>query len=168
MPSIGTAVSIERYRTDNVIAPSGTSDTHPRVHENGQIEINDLLKPTFRQLAVLRNLETNWDGEGGRPVSVFTIAKAISLFPEIVCMFYRVVQDAIRPYDVAPMGDGGVQLEWRGPYGILQLEVHADGTYAYLLIEGEGENRRFEEADNIRSSNVKMLLSRIFQTPMER
>jgi hypothetical protein len=99
---------------------------------------------------------------------VFTLANAISLFPEIVCEFWREVDDAVRPYDIAPMTDGGVVLEWRGVGGNLELEVHPGRKFSYLLIEGEGENRRFEEGDDIPRSSIISLLSRIFRPQGER
>ena len=130
--------------------------------EDGTIELNDLMRPTLRRLAQMAIPGGNWDEESGKPISVFTISKAIRLFPRIVCTFYRDVTEAVRPYDVAPMNDGGIQLEWRGPGGILELEVHPDAGYGYLLIEGYGDNRRFEESDTINEVQVIPLLSRIF------
>lgn len=166
--SSSSATGAESYRAGSVIAPSGTDSVAARICEDGSIELNDLMRGPLSQLAQFRNLPVDWDDCGGVPISVFTLSKAIELFPDVVCEFYRDVKEGVRPYDVAPMGDGGVQLEWHGPSGILELEVHRVEGYGYLLIQGEGENRMFEEGEISTPSQVMNLLSRIFRPQAER
>lgn len=161
--SSSSATAAESYRAGSVIAPSGTDEVAARICEDGTIELNDLMRGSLSQLAQFRNLPLDWDDCGGRPISVFTLSKAIELLPDIVCEFYRDVAERVRPYDVAPMGDGGVQLEWHGSGGVLELEVHRAEGYGYLLILGAGENRTFEEGKISKPSQVMNLLSRIFR-----
>lgn len=166
--SSSSATGAEIYRADSVIAPSGTDCTAARICEDGTIQVNDLMRGTLNRLANLTNLGTNWDGEGARPVSVFTLANAIGLFPDIVCEFYREVERAVCPYDVAPMTDGGIVLEWRGEGGTLELEVHQGRKFSYLLIEDGGDEKHFEESENISRREIIPLLSRIFRPRRER
>jgi hypothetical protein len=163
-----SAIIAANYKASEVMSPSGTVANPAAIREDGSIELNDLMRTTLARLAQLRMLGGDWDGEGGKPISVFTISKAIRLFPHIVSKFYREVGEGVRPYDVAPMSDGGIQLEWHGSGGILELEVHPNDGYGYLLIEGSGENRRFEESDRITDVQVIPLLSRIFNPQPER
>ncbi|HKV38013.1 MAG TPA: hypothetical protein VJX67_02280 [Blastocatellia bacterium] len=65
------------------------------------------------------------------------------------------------------MNDGGVQVEWRGPGGTLELEVHPGRKLDYLLITGQDENRIYEENEDISKDRLMNLLTRIFLSPQE-
>jgi hypothetical protein len=42
------------------------------------------------------------------------------------------------PFTAAPLADGGVQVEWRGPGGTVEVEISPEGAFGYLLLRGAG------------------------------
>ena len=58
------------------------------------------------------------------------------------------------------LADGGVQVEWRGPRADLELEIRAMEDLAYLFVDRHGDERRFEEADDVSWSGAVDLVAR--------
>lgn len=156
------------YRSDHLIAPSGSGFEEARICEDGSLQVGGLMLPILRELAQYAIVRESSDNYIGHPITRFTITRIAELLAKVFCKFYRSVNDALCPYDVAPLGNGGAQLEWRGPGGTLELEVHANGSYGYLLIQGEGQDRRFEEDDDISEDKVLSLLSQVLCPDQER
>ncbi|TAE92181.1 MAG: hypothetical protein EAZ79_30395 [Oscillatoriales cyanobacterium] len=71
------------------------------------------------------------------------------------------VGDLILPYDAAPIANGSLQLEWRSPYGNLEVEIKPDMSFSYLLIKGEGNERKFEEKNEVSLSEVLNVVSQL-------
>jgi hypothetical protein len=50
---------------------------------------------------------------------------------------------------VAPVADGGVQLEWDGPGGHLEVEIDHHALLSYLLVQDGPHGRSFEERHDV-------------------
>lgn len=87
----------------------------------GRVSVADYLA----RLDGFAVLEGDWDSYGGLPISPAAIALArrlVECFGAGGCL----------PTDVAPICDGGIQLEWEPQGHILGVEVMASGQ---LLID---------------------------------
>jgi hypothetical protein len=131
------------------------------VHEVSRQSSEQLVLSVLRRLLDFSNLEPDWDSYGGRPISLKAVEKADALFAEVVNRFYPIEGERVCPFDVAPLKSGGVQLEWRGSNGSLEVEIHPDEGFGYLLIQGQGNSRHFEEGENVTASEILLLLSRV-------
>jgi hypothetical protein len=69
------------------------------------------------------------------------------------------------PYAVAPVSDGGVQLEWRSSPLEIEVEVGPLGELGYLLIDGRVAERRFEEQGNVPTQPVLDLVTLLLTEP---
>lgn len=109
------------------------------------------LRPTLEQLAGFAALPPDWDSYGGVPSSPRAVSTATELLVLVADRLAHREPSAIVPYAVAPIADGGVQIEWHGPRQEIEIEIEVgpNGRLNYLLIEGRGEQRRFDEGSNV-------------------
>lgn len=129
--------------------------------DDSQQDLDLLLKPTRERLSKLARLRADWDSYGANPVSGAAVVRTDRLLSEFVTSFGDLIGTGIRPYAVAPLANGGVQLEWRSPDGFLEVEVGPDGDLGYLLAEHQGNDRVFEEGDGVTAAEVLELAARI-------
>ena len=107
------------------------------------------LQPAFERLEELAGLGPGWDSYGAAPISARAIASVRRLLAAIASEVDDPAGDRVRPYVVVPIANGGVQIEWRGPGGSLEVDVGPAGDLGYLLITGEEPARTFEERDGV-------------------
>ena len=136
-----------------------TTATHHLDDSKQDLEM--LLKPTRERVSRLAKLGENWDSYGANPVSDAAVVRTERLLSEFVTSFGDLIGTGIRPYAIAPLASGGVQLEWRSPDGFLEVEVGPDGDLGYLLAEHQGDERVFEEGDNVTAAEVLELAARV-------
>ncbi len=109
------------------------SETLARVQRNQRALIR-----SHETLQALSHLEADWDSYGAVPPSPQAIATAYG----IVLHLWRELADTtatgIEPWTTAPLHNGGIQFEWKGPLGIVETEVGRDGTIS-LLVEQDDE-----------------------------
>lgn len=65
------------------------------------------------------------------------------------------------PENVVPLDDGGLQLEWSGPGGLLEVETHPDGQRTCLLGLGPREPRTYQEWEHVGVGHVLQLRARL-------
>lgn len=100
--------------------------------------------PSIRQLDALRSLGADWDSYGGAPISdkALSIARAI-----LTDLSFQPVDPAfVVPFHIAPVPNGGLQIEWRRAdgSGSLELWIDPDGRVDALIDRPFGEPR-FQE-----------------------
>ena len=127
--------------------------------DHSQPRADALVRPARERLAQISRLDRDWDSYGAEPLSQKAITRANKLLGSVGGYFADLLGEQIRPYAVAPLASGGVQLQWRGPGGDLEVEVGREGDLGYLLVEGVEPNRTFTEADEVTSSEVLDLLA---------
>jgi hypothetical protein len=114
------------------------------------------LQATLNRIAQFASLETDWDSYGGEPPSPVARAEAGRWVEIVADIFGGRAGDTSIPYSVAPLADGGVQLEWRGRNGVVELEVDPDGALGYLFLAGD----QTEDGDGATWSDVLRRLLR--------
>lgn len=119
------------------------------------------LDQTLERLKELAQLEPDWDSYGSAPVSSVALVKACQLLFHVKNSLSDLVGEQLIPFDVAPIADGSLQVEWRGPHGHLEVEIIPDSDRTYLLVKGEGSDRFFVEKHQVSLSEVLNLVSQL-------
>jgi hypothetical protein len=147
---------------------ASTAADHPP-HQQGSAvpratdrEIAPRLEATLRRIAQFADLRPDWDSYGGDPPSPRARTEAGQWVEIVADLFGARAGDAAVPYSVAPLADGGVQLEWRGRSGVVELEVGPEGELGYLFLAGAEGGAPAEEGDDASWSDVLRALSRVF------
>lgn len=90
-----------------------------------------LLQPALAQLQRFETLRRGWDGYHGLPVR----PKAAVLARVLLSVLVH--DDGPTP-QLTPIGDGGVQMEWRVSGSMLEIEASAEGTLRFFARRGDG------------------------------
>lgn len=109
-----------------------------------------ILQPAFDRLAELARLEVDWDSYGALPPSPEALDAARSFLITVVEQFGDAAAERVVPYSLMPIVDGGIQLEWRGATGAVELNIGPTRAMSFLLIERHGEQETFSEGSNLR------------------
>ena len=98
-------------------------------------------------------LPSGWDTYDAKPIAATAIHLARQLLSAVARRFANHTSRA-EPFFVAPLPYGGVQIEWRRANKEIEVEIAPDGRFGYLLTTGEGENRTFEERENVSADEI--------------
>jgi hypothetical protein len=104
------------------------------------------LLDVAREIDEIATLKPGWDGHDAPVLSGLVASRAFLLLLSL--------EDATGgavplPATVAPIADGGLQLEWDRDRLQIEVQVAPDGTYGYLLIHDPFGSERYEEADDL-------------------
>ena len=91
-------------------------------------------RDTFDALA---RLPLDWDSYGGAQPTAVATSTAHGLLANVAERYVDVSDEHSPPRAIAPLADGGVQFEWRGPGGAIEVEIGPLGGFTYLREEGE-------------------------------
>lgn len=113
----------------------------PRAHRHaaGLPRSKSWFGEATKQLMAFRELKQDWDSYRSDPISQDAINKAYDILSSLK------EDTAAKPFMIVPLSDGGVQIEWRGERGALEVEISSKKELSYLLVEGIEENRKFTE-----------------------
>jgi hypothetical protein len=103
-----------------------------------QFVLDKALQPTYARLDDFLGLKENWYFHGARRISPATVNLAKQLLSTLRVLPYGDLGKNVIPFAVGPLVTGGIQLEWKGDLGNLELEVKPDGTLHYLLVSRQG------------------------------
>jgi len=106
------------------------------------------------KLEEFRRLPQDWDSYGAPPISDAALARARGLLTALADRPDLARDERARPAAAVPVATGGVQIEWEGPGGDLELEVHQDGSVSYLLVTDGDDGRRFHERSGVSQSDI--------------
>lgn len=123
------------------------------------------VRPVLDRIDQLGWLESNWDSYGGEPPTAEATAAAASLVTAVAGKLFHEVGDRVRPYAVAPLADGCIQLTWRGVSDEIEVEVGAQGTLGYLLVRGRGEDEAYQEGDDVSEARILDLVAGVVLPP---
>ena len=125
------------------------------------------LRPSIERLAEFAALSPNWDSYGGLPSTPRAVSTATELLVLLADHLPNLNPDRLVPYAVAPISDGGVQLEWRGPQLEIEVELGPLGRLGYLLIDRRGAERRFDERSDVPTQHVLDLVTLVLGETIE-
>ena len=153
-------LNVEKYeKYHNVqISQSPGFKKYPSLKIQAEAVYQITLASTIKRLKELAQLEADWDSYGAEPVSSIALVTAFELLDAVKERLSTKGKEAL-PQFIAPLADGGLQLEWSREQGDIEIEIDPDGDLGYVLIEGQGENRKFTEQHQISLEEVLNLLS---------
>jgi hypothetical protein len=108
----------------------------------------------------LARLSDDWDSYGAAAPTAVAISAAHGLLASIAERWVHLTDEHALPWAIAPLADGGVQLEWRGPGGAIEVEVGPDGRFDYLIEPSEGAGGQSVQVDGAPASEVLERLDR--------
>jgi hypothetical protein len=80
----------------------------------------------------LARLLPDWDSYGAAPPTAVAISAAHGLLANVAKRYVDASDEDALPWATAPLADGGVQFEWRGPGGAVEVEIGPDGAMTFL------------------------------------
>lgn len=121
----------------------------------------ETVRDYIKRLDDFAELKPNWDSYGAEPISGNAIDAASVLLMSLAARLEPWFGSRVKPYVVVPLSSGGVQLEWRGPGGTIEVEANAEGRLSYFLLSGSEEEASAEEADDVPPAIIQKLLSTV-------
>ena len=115
------------------------SEVLSRVRQNQQALIDSHLA-----LHELARLEPDWDSYGAAPPTPQAIASGYGVVLNVWKELAETATSGIGPWTTAPLHNGGIQFEWKGPVGIVEIEVSPSGKLSYLV---EQDDETVRESD---------------------
>lgn len=93
-----------------------------------------LARRVIEKLNELGQLAPGWDSYGASAISELAINNARALLLWIPCFTEANETSKLLPYSIAPLANGGIQIEWRDGATDLEVEVEPEtGEYSLLL-----------------------------------
>jgi hypothetical protein len=120
----------------------------------------------FERLKELAQLEADWDSYGAKAISSVALVTAFEVLEGVKERLSTKVKEPL-PQFIAPLADGGLQLEWSRKQGDIEVEIYPDGDLGYVLIEGQGTTRKFQEKHQVSLDEVLNLLSQFLSLELE-
>ena len=124
------------------------------------LRVVDVLDNVFARLDEFRQLEPGWDSYDAEPISATAIKTARGL---LMLSAGRLGTDgrAQPSLHVAPLADGGVQIEWHTPSRSLEVDAQADGSLGYLLLTRTESGNQYHESDHANLDEVLKALEAV-------
>jgi hypothetical protein len=122
-----------------------------------QLSDEPQLRDAIRTIGAIAQAMPNWDSYGAEVTDSVAVATA----REVVMSLYRLVGVGGVPTDFLPLPNGGIQMEWKGAGGVLELEISPDSELHGLLVLGSRDERTFEDRRGLSVEELVSLLKRI-------
>ena len=120
--------------------------------------------PLARELAKLARfaeLPPDWDSYGADPVSPAAIAATRETLTAVTSLLVHQTPSSARPSALAPLANGGIQIEWDGPSGELTIEVGPEGEIGFLAVERVGDQEFYHDEDAADLSIIQSWATRL-------
>ena len=121
------------------------------------------FQPTRDTLDELAALPEDWDSYGASPPTARAISAAHGVLANVAERYVDVADEHALPWATAPLADGGVQFEWRGPGGAIEVEIGPDGALNYLVEWAEQTVERSAPGSSARLEEVLAALGRVLR-----
>lgn len=128
-----------------------------------QIAVSNALK----RLQEFADLPEDWDSYGASPISRTAVDRSRSLMLDIADRVWRSNQLSATPSFLAPVADGGVQLEWDGRGGHLEVEIGPHALLSYLFVQETGSGKSFEEQHDVSNRQIYAKVARALGVPAD-
>jgi hypothetical protein len=133
------------------------------VPASAELDVNDPANRLNAILDRLTRLETfgrDWDSYGSQPPAGSAITKAQQLIWEVVSQDFAHSGVRAVPYTAVPLSGGGVQIEWQGPSGSVEIEIGPHCEFGYLMTR-QGPHEETEERDNVPEDEILRLIAAV-------
>jgi len=126
------------------------------------------MQPAMERAAELGRLPMDWDTYGADPPTSLSVEAAHRLLTKVNDMWGRTFGEAVRPFVVVPLPRGGLQMEWRNDAAEIEIEISPGGHMGYLFIDKTGDERVFQEEDDVSWNDALATIERVFVLGQER
>jgi len=126
------------------------------------------MQPAMEHVAELGRLPMDWDTYGADPPTSLSVEAAYRLLMNVNDRGVGTFGEAMRPFVVVPLPRGGLQVEWRNDAAEIEIEIGPDGHVGYLFIDKTGDERVFQEEDDISWDDALATIERVFVLGRER
>ena len=126
------------------------------------------MGPAMERVAELGRLPMDWATYGAGPPTSLSVEAAHRLLTKVNDMWGRTFGQAIQPFVVVPLPRGGLQVEWRNDAAEIEIEIGPDGQVGYLFIDKTGDERVFQEEDDVSWDDALATIERVFVLGQER
>lgn len=117
-----------------------------------------LLRHVQETLDEIARLEDDWDSYGARRPTAAAISAAHILLGQLWDDLGYRVDERATPWAIAPLADGGVQIEWRSTDSAIEVEIDPDSSLHYVV---EREERAVAKSDVAVSTPIGEILDAI-------
>ena len=121
----------------------------------GDAVFGKVIRADIKRLDDLAQLEQDWDSYEASRISPDAISMTYLLMANVAGSLAFRLGDRVRPYVIAPLADGGVQVEWRGPGGAIEVEVNPDESLNYLWLQHDQPS---EEDDGVSLEEIQEMI----------
>jgi hypothetical protein len=124
-------------------------------------DMQTALAPIVQRIVGFAELERDWDSYGASPPTVVAIEAAARCLQVLVNAVAPEVGEKALPFWVAPVPNGGVQIEWRGSKAALEVEIGPAGQLGFLYEEDQDSGASYEEGNYVSLSDLLPRLRRV-------
>ena len=117
------------------------------------------LAPAFDRLNSLLDLEANWDTYGANQIKACAVETASNFLRDVAGEFDSAPAHRLAPYNIVPLHNGGVQIEWRKADRALEIEFSPDGNISYLAVLGAEPDWQFDSREAVTSVEARRVLA---------
>lgn len=152
--------SLGATKAGNVVEGAGFSRGSSNAFATGRVDhIVDLQWPdVMDRMSDFATLGPDWDSYGAAPISSVARKTARDLLVTLVNVALAdhpaLSVEELKPYFVAPIPFGGVQLEWRHDQIEIEVEARPDGSLGYLVIDRRSATSGYHEQPNVTMREV--------------
>lgn len=125
-----------------------------RIAWNPDASMDSAMQPALQRVTRLADLQPDWDSYGADPPSAQAVAGAHDVLMAVNEQFAATRGESVLPFAIAPLNDGGLQLEWRGPLAEIEVDIDPTGHLGYLFVDKSGAERAFVEQDEAACPDV--------------
>jgi hypothetical protein len=119
------------------------------------------LQAILDRLSAMDTLGPNWDSYNSEAPSANAKEKAFKLIWDIASTQFGIAGLSAIPFAVVPLSGAGVQIEWRGPNRVIEVEVGPDAKASYLVVEGNRLDQAAEERENVSDHDLVRRISTV-------
>ena len=116
-----------------------------------------LIDATSR-LAALIKLPGDWDSYGGLAPSKESVIAALALLMEL---WIDELLSSDIPVDIVPVPTGGIQLEWSGASGDIEIEIDRSGSMTSLIEWNDGSREESPEGLSLSLAEISDQVRRL-------
>ncbi len=126
------------------------------------------MQPAMERVFELARLPMDWDTYGAHPPTSLSVEAAHRLLMDVNNTWRGTFGEAVRPFVIVPLPRGGLQMEWRNDAAEIEIEIGPGGQVGYLFIDKTGDERIFQEEDDVSWDDALIMIERVFVLGRER
>jgi hypothetical protein len=158
--SLREDVSLVSAHSETGYAVHGSAASRPSHY--GTHDDMEAIVPALEQLRGLAQLGDNWDSYGADSISPVAIATASLLISSVDEDRVRHGGRHAAPWMVAPLPDGGVQVEWKIASRKIQIQIDPEGAMSYLTVDRSHLVPSYTEEHEVSLGRIRSLVELVY------